>query len=210
MRSLAVSSSWIRPCGLAGTLGGTLWALWYVGVYFVGERYETYEAYNRLMPVVLLLLLAGLAGAHAAQGRAHGRSGRTGFVLASVGLVAMIAGNAAEFWLFTTQPYAEANGRQASWALFLVGMLLLAVGSVLFGVATARASILPRLGALLLVVWLPAGILCAVLLGATGLLPGDLAFSLGSAAILGTGWIVLGLALWSGRGEPARRPACER
>ena len=202
-----MSSNWIRLCGLAGILGGTLWALWYVGVYFVGERYENYEAYNRLMPVVLLLLLAGLAGADAAQARAHGRMGRTGFVVASVGLVAMIAGNAAEFWLFTTQPYAEVNGRQVSFAIFGLGMLVLAAGSALFGVATARAGILPRSGALLLVVWLPAGILCAVLLGATGLLPGDLAFSLGSAATLGTGWIVLGLALWSDKGESTQRPA---
>ncbi|MBA2617572.1 MAG: hypothetical protein H0U91_05310 [Rubrobacter sp.] len=188
-------------------LGGALWALWYVGVPLFGERYESYETYNRLMPIVLLLLMAGLAGFHAAQRGAYGRQGRIGVVASSVGLALMVVGNAAEFWLFTTQAYAEANGRQASWVVFLLGMLLLAIGSALFGVATIRAGVLPRLGGLLMVVWLLVGILSSILSAVTGVLATDLAFSLGSAGTLGAAWVVMGYAVWSGRGRATHRPA---
>jgi len=189
-----------------GMFGGALWALWYVGVPLFGERYESYETYNRLMPIVLLLLMAGMVGFHAAQRGAYGGRGRAGFVASFVGLALMVVGNASEFWLFTMQAYAEANGRQASWGVFLLGMLLLAIGSVLFGIATMRAGALPRLGGLLVVVWLPVGILSSILSAVTGVLPTDLAFSLGSAVTLGAGWMVLGYAVWSGRGRPTQRP----
>ena len=202
-----MSSTPIRSGGLVGMFGGALWALWYVGVPLVGERYESYETYNRLMPVVLLLLMAGLACYHAAQRGLYGRPGTVGFIACFVGLVLMVVGNVAEFWLFTTQAYAEANGRQASWGVFLLGMLLLAIGSALFGVATMRARVLPRLGGLLLVVWLPAGILSSIFSAITGLLPTDLAFSLGSAGTLGAAWVVLGYAMWSGRARATKRPA---
>lgn len=186
-------------------LGGVLWAFWYVGVPIFGERYEGYEAYNRLMPIVLLLLMAGLSGFHAAQRGGYG--GRAGFIASFVGLALMVVGNVAEFWLFTTQAYAEANGRQASWGLFLLGMLCLAAGSVLFGVATMRAEVLPRLGGLLAALWLPVGILGSILSAVTGFLASDLAFSLGSSATLGAAWVVLGHAVWSGEGRATRRSA---
>lgn len=192
-----ISSNLIRSCGLAAMLGGALWPLWHVGGYFFWGNYETYETHNRLMSVVLLLLLAGLLGFHAAQRERHGRWGGIGFVLSFAGLALMIVGNAAEFWLFTTQPYAELNGRQTSWAVFLLGVLTLAAGSAVFGFATLKAGMLPRPGAALLMVWIPAGALSGVLAGATGLLPADLALSLVMAATLGAGWVLLGFALWS-------------
>jgi hypothetical protein len=46
-----------------------------------------------------------------------------------------------EFWVFSEQAYAMPNGRDASWTLFLLGHPVLAVGTLLFGIATARAQV---------------------------------------------------------------------
>ncbi|MDQ4126765.1 MAG: hypothetical protein M3151_02210 [Actinomycetota bacterium] len=83
----------------------------YAGFPLPGEGYDGYETYNRLMPVVSLLLVAGLAGLHAAQREAYGRRRGGGFVASFVGAALMVLGDAAEFWLFTTQTHAAANGR---------------------------------------------------------------------------------------------------
>ena len=48
------------------------------------------------------------------------------------------------------QPYGEANGRDASWTIYLLGRLVLAIGSLLFGIAAVRAAVvLPFFGALI-------------------------------------------------------------
>jgi hypothetical protein len=55
-----------------------------------------------------------------------------------------------EFWVVTMQPYAEANGRDASWTIYLLGHLVLAIGSVLFWIAAVRAAlVLSFFGALI-------------------------------------------------------------
>ena len=106
-------------------VGGVLWALWTVGFNFVdyhGElgtpAYERYEAYNRLLPLVLLPVMVGFLGLHAAQRRSYGWLGRAGFVAALIGLSLAVGGSVGEFWVFTRQPYGEANGRDASWTVY--------------------------------------------------------------------------------------------
>ena len=197
-----MSSNWLRWSGLAGELGGALWALWYVGVSLVGSA--GYGTYNRLMPLVLLLLAVGLLGLHAAQNGSHGGIGRAGFMVTLVGLLAMIAGNVAEFWVFTEEAYGTSSLRDTAWMVFGLGLFAFYLGSVLFGIATLRARILPRLGALLLLIWFPAGFVMSGLLQLVGV-PEALAFS-GVTGLCGLGWATLGYALLSG-GEAARQPA---
>ncbi len=168
-------------------------------------EYEAYEAYNRSMPVVLVLLLVGLAGAHALQRRTYGWLGTAGFAVASIGLVAMIVGNVAEFWAFTEESYGIGPLRDAAWAVFGLGLLAFYIGSVLFGIATLRGRVLPRLGALLLLVWFPVGFVVSGLLQLAGL-PEDLSFS-GLTGLCGVGWMILGYAIWSRKVEQARRAA---
>jgi hypothetical protein len=90
----------------------------------------------------------GFLGLHAAQRRGYGWLGRAGLVAALLGLALVAAGSVGEFWVFTAQPYGEANGRDASWATYLLGHLVLGVGSVLFGAASVRAKVLARKQAL--------------------------------------------------------------
>jgi hypothetical protein len=146
-----MSSNLIRWSGLSAMVGGVLWVLWAGGVQGIGwgdpgsAAYERYEFFNRLLPIAVLPILVGFAGLHAAQRRSYGRLGTAGFAIALAGFVLMTAGSVGEFWVFSDQPYDGAGfGRGASWALFLLGHPPLAVGTVLFGVATARAGVFPR------------------------------------------------------------------
>ncbi len=190
-----MAASWIRWSGLAAVLGGVMWALWTVGFNFVGygelgtPAYERYEAYNRLLPLALLPVVVGFLGLHAAQRRSYGWLGRAGFVTALVGLTLVVAGSVGEFWVFTMQPYGEANGRDASWTIYLLGHLVLAIGSVLFGIATVRAKVLARKPSMTFAV-----------LGGFAIAPffGALMFAIPFT------W--LGYILWSEKGEPVRQP----
>lgn len=207
-------STGIRWSGSAAILGGSLWALWYVGVYTIGlvvPRYEGYEAYNRLMPFVLVLLLAGLTGAYAqlrrnnklagstgldpVQHRLYRRIGLVGFVLAALGLLVMIAGNVAEFWAFTDDAYGRGTLRDYSWMAFGLGMIILYGGTVLFAVAALAASMLSRLAALPLLIWFPMGFVLSGLLQLVGV-PEGLALS-GINGLCGLGWVLLGCTLHS-------------
>ena len=114
----------------------------------------------------------------------------------------MIAGNVAEFWAFTEEPYGTGSLRDTAWALFGLGLFAFYLGSVLFGVATLRARILPRSGALLLLIWFPAGMVVSSLLQLAGV-PEDLSFS-GLTGLCGVAWMILGHATWSGKAEQVR------
>ncbi len=191
-----MSSSLIRWSGVVAMLGGVLWALWTVGFNFVdynGElgtpAYERYEAYNRLLPLVMLPVMVGFLGLYAVQRRSYGWLGKAGFVTALVGLALAVAGSVGEFWMFTTQPYGEANGRDASWTIYLLGHLVLAVGSVLFGIATVRAKVLARKPAVMFAV-----------LGGFAVMP------FFGALIFAIPFTWLGYTLWSGKSEPVRQP----
>ena len=189
------ASNLIRWAGLAAMAGGVLWALWTVGFNFVGygqpgtAAYERYEAYNRLLPLVLLPVMAGFLGLHAAQRRSYGWLGRAGFVTALLGLALVAAGSVGEFWVFTAQPYGEPNGRDASWAIYLLGHLVLAVGSVLMGIAGVRAKVLERKRAMTFAVL--GGFVVAPFFG---------------VVIFAIPFTWLGYALWSGQVGPDRQP----
>ncbi len=190
-----VSFNLIRWAGLAAMVGGVLWALWTVGFNSVGygepgtPAYERYEAYNRLLPLALLPLMVGFLGLHAVQRRSYGWLGKAGFVAALVRLALGVAGSVGEFWVFTTQPYGEANGRDASWMIYLVGHLVLAIGSVLFGIAAVRAKVLARKPAVMFAV-----------LGGFAVMP------FFGALIFAIPFTWLGYTLWSGKVEPVRHP----
>lgn len=205
----------IRLSGLAAMLGGVVWALCSVRLMFVqwGEPgsylYENYELYNRLLALSLPLLMVGAAGLHASQRRSYGRVGRVGFGLTFIAFALVLAGAVGEFWLFTDQAYAIPwSGREISYTTGFLGLLLLIVGSALFGVATLRARMLSRAGAMLLAVSYPLTILASVLIGVIGWgkLLQNWAFFM-YPVLFALAWVVLGYAMWSCRDESVRQTA---
>ena len=74
------------------------------------------------------------------------------------------------------------------------------IGAVLFGMATMRVNVLPRGGALLIII----GALVYLGIKIVGVGP-EWLISV-AVAILGAGWAWLGYALWSESGESVQQP----
>jgi hypothetical protein len=188
------SPNLVRWSGLAAMVGGVLWALWGGVEQSVGwgqpgsTAYERYELINRLLPFALLPVVVGFIGLHMAQRGSYGRLGTTGFATVLVGFVLITAGSVGEFWVFSDQSYVGA-GRNASWILFLLGHLVLVIGTLLFGIATVRAKVFPQQPALLFAV-MGVGVVVPFL--------GAVLFAIPFA------W--LGYLLWSGKYQRERQP----
>jgi hypothetical protein len=204
------SPRWIRWAAPAAIVGGLLWALFPLGTVFVDldEKqlgtlaYLATAALYWLMAVVpLLLLLVGLAAMHAMSKTSYGRLGNAGFLVSFAALSLMFVGNAIEVASLTFSGSKSAVGHSA----FLIGFLLLLIGSALLGIVLVRTRREPvsRAGGLVLVAALPLGILLAVVLGAIA--PGtDLGFWAAITVPYGVAWVLLGRALGS---KPAGQPA---
>ena len=187
-----------------------MWALFPLGTVFVHidetrpgtlAHLATAALYWLMAVVPLPLLLAGLAALHVSYRRAYGRPGNIGFLVSFFALALMLIGNAVEVASLTFSGSESSVGHSA----FLIGFLLLLIGSALLGIALIRTRHDPasRAGGLVLVAALPLGILLAVVLGA--LAPGtDLGFWAAIAMPYGVAWVVLGRALGS---EPSGQPA---
>lgn len=119
--------------------------------------FQTYELLNRLMAFSLLMMAAGWLGL--ALGSPSGY-GRWGAWLALSAALVIVTGNAAEFYLFTDQPYGDIrNLRTISWTAFSLGSLVLDVGSTIVGLAIWRRQLWPRWIGMLLMLALPLDIL---------------------------------------------------
>jgi hypothetical protein len=151
---------------------------------------ETGVAGGMLM-LALLLVVVGAAGLviRARNAGRLGRLGKTGIVLGAVGATLPVVGSLIQGVLF--------DGNYPLMPLFVIpGVLALVVGFVLLGLAVLRAGVLPRWTAILLIV----GTLAM------------LGFNDQNAQALmavpnGIAWVAVGYVLWSGKGEPVRRPA---
>jgi hypothetical protein len=117
--------------------------------------------------------------------------GTAGFITLLVGFALMVAGSAGEFWIFSAQSYVG-PGRNASWVLFLLGHLVLAVGAVLFGIAIAHAKVLPvQHGIAMLFAVLGVGVVVPFY----------------GAFIFAFPFVWLGHLLWSGKYERGQQPS---
>lgn len=180
-----------RLSGLAAILSGVLWALGIPGLDEVIPG-VSHEGGHLLLAVAGLCSLIGLAGLSSHHAGRYSLAGMAGAVLASLGAVLIFAGNLLEGGFLL----------ELGWGLFMLGMLLLVVGSLLFGIVAMSTSTGRFFGAPLLAI------------GALGVLMFPFAETayLGTVVLpilIGVAWTVLGYALWSHRGETIRRPARE-
>lgn len=204
---MRASSILLRWSGLAALTGGVLHAL--------GDVYDWTHLYKPLTEQIgsipffvqytvyllsLALMALGLVGLHAIQSERTGFFGLVGFFLAFLGTVLYAAAVWALLFigpLVATEAPRLLQGQppaSVAYRLAVVGFLssygMFALGWLLFGVATPRSRLLPRLAALLLIIG-------AVLSSPVVPFPPrtDLVFSVAVA------W--LGLALLGGRGATA-------
>ncbi len=199
------SSTLVRLGGLAALGAGVLFLVGdliivVAGVDFHSAGSQTTASYASVFLLWLLggaLLLLGLVGLHARQSEATGVLGLVGFLAAFSGTV-LIAGF---FWysLFITPLVAteapelhETIGGPAGEPLgTILSVLAYSAGWVLFGVATLRAGVYPRVAAI------------AVIVGSVlALVPVP-----GSGMVFDAAIAWLGFVLFAGRGAATGQPS---
>jgi hypothetical protein len=135
-----------------------------------------YTTYGRVFNVVYLLILPGVVGLHVLQQKAGGRFERGAFGVLVLGLVTSFVGVAGDYW---------ADG--AGWAVELVGLLVLLIGTTLFGISGVRAKQIPIWSAWLLIISGPGALVATWLIGH---IPS------GPTFLFACTWIALGYLLW--------------
>jgi len=134
-------------------------------------------SYGKLFLLIWIGMLAGLVALHARHAGRGGRLERWGFRASFAGLALLVIGALVGFWLHVELAFA---------ALILPGLLLLVLGSAIFGAGAWRAGMAPRIGALLLVAGGPAIFVLS-----------EVATLGGGLVLLYLAWVVLGRALYS-------------
>lgn len=194
----AETSKWARRGGLAGMLGGILWAAWPLGTpLFLAQLWETGtmdvmgRIYGAYAAIPLALVMIGLVGLHTLHKGHYGRLGKAGYILSFGALSIMLIGLVLDAIAYGTVLSDIGN------IGVLLGFLLSIIGSIALGLAVFRARILrhARVVGLAFSVAIPAGI--AVEIVGSGLMPlgGDLWFFIGLMMAYGLAWIAVGYDL---------------
>jgi hypothetical protein len=141
--------------------------------------------YFKLFLVIVIAMLAGVVALHASQRPHGGRLEQWGFRVMFGGLLLLCTGAVSGYW----PPLLD-----FSFAAFILpGLLLLVIGSPLFGLGTWRAGVAPRTGALLLIIGGPAVLVIS-----------EVATLGGGLIVTYLAWVILGYSLWTATSTPVR------
>jgi len=195
-----MTTTTVRRGGTAGLVGGTLWAL--APVVFMVHLDDTEPGTLAFVAVAvaawvagglsLVLLLVAVSRLRAGLTDGGGRLGAVGVVVSGLGLLAMVVGNGTELTTLTFSGNESDLGHSA----FLIGFLVLVVGSLLLGIALLRGRREPmvRWAGALMVGMVPLGIGLGVLLNAVAPHT-DLGFWAAITVPYGVAWILLGRSM---------------
>jgi hypothetical protein len=181
--------------GLAAMLGGLLIILVLIPIHIMNENSVWV---NVTWIPTLVLLAGGVVGLRTRQEGGLGWLGNTGFSLAvaGTGLFTVISlGNVLYKGPLQTTPPELVQAFEG------VVVLLMMAGTLLLGIATTKAGVLPRWGGLALVI----GTMSPLILGFIG--QENVRLQEAGVLLFGVGWTVLGFALWSGKGETVQQPS---
>jgi hypothetical protein len=140
-----------------------------------------YNLYGRIFEFVYLLILPAVITLHFAQRNATNARMPWSFGVIVAGLIIAFVGVAGDYW---------ADG--AGWLIELIGLLVLLVGTTLFGITALYAAYIPSWSAWLLILAGPGA------LGATWLI-GHIPS--GPTLLFAIAWAIVGYVLWQ-RGGP--------
>ena len=174
----------LKWSGILCVPGGALWALSPTGVYISNFAFHTPNVFWKLFWPAPLLILLGLVGLQLRQSELSGMLEKLGFLVTIAGLVTVMAGDVGLYWLGVDDIFIVTA---PAYNAFRIGLVALAVGSILFAVTSPRDGALPTWGLLPFVV----GSLCGLI---------SFSRDLGSfGAVLwilfGLGWAWLGFSL---------------
>ena len=174
----------LKWSGILCVPGGALWALSPTGVYISNLAFHTPNVFWKMFWPAPLLILLGLVGIQLRQSERSGLLEKLGFVVTIVGLVMVMAGDIGLYWLGVDDIFIVTA---PAYNAFRIGLLVVAVGSILFAVTSPSDGALPTWGLLPFVV----GSLC-------GLISFSRDFGSFGAVLwilYGVGWAWLGFSL---------------
>lgn len=141
----------IRALAIAGIVGGVIWICL---PFFSPEwgppgsqDYLGYELWNRIWTPALVGMMLGFLDFYRVIRVDLPSVARVAWIILLVGFGMMVAGNVAEFWVFTAVPYNGGGGpniRDLSWMTFLLGFVLAHLGAMTAGLASLSGGGLPR------------------------------------------------------------------
>jgi hypothetical protein len=170
--------------GILCVPGGLLWALSPTGISISNLAFHTPNVFWKMFWSAPLLILLGLIGLQLRQSERSGLWERLGFFVAALGLVLIIAGDIGLYWLGIDDRFIVTA---PAYNAFRIGLLVFAVGSILFAVTAPRDGALPTWGLLPFVL----GSMC----GLISFLRDFGSFGAVLWALFGIGWAWLGLSL---------------
>jgi hypothetical protein len=195
------SSNLVRTGGgLASAAAGILLVVGHLLNLGGDAEYGTVLGSSSVLAAHVLLVFA-LVALYAAQAEQSGLLGILGMVLSVVGTTLASGVVLVEIAGASGVEVEAVTGAGISGALSLLGGLAFLIGLILFGVATMRAGVFPRLAGVLLIVG-------DVVFGAASFSgSAALVIEVVGALITCAAFVWLGLALLSGSGASARQPA---
>lgn len=184
--------AYIKWGGLASMIGGVLWALTPLRQPLLGgdlPGHPVFRPYNFVLFIISLLLTLGLFALHARHNESYGRLGALGHFVILVGYAMLFLGSVPAVVLSSEDSRSFIMGGQD---LGFLGALVAGLGAIPLGIALWRARTVSKVGAMLLILALPAGFAGIVLVSAVGL--EDIA-GLPLTVLYGGAWVVFGSRL---------------
>jgi hypothetical protein len=197
----------IRYAGPAAMVGGALYIATFAMVYLIygpfeeqaeGTFFRAYDFIYLFYTPMYASLLLGAVGLYLRQGRHFGLAGKAGFYLTALGFSLGATGSAVILGIGLTGGGAGAVPQFVTHAL---AHAFYALGSLLLGFATFRASVLPRVAAVMMGV----GPAWQLVLSLTGV-DGSYLLLLFPFAITALGWMWLGHTLLAEKDREAGAP----
>ncbi|MAU00753.1 MAG: hypothetical protein CL608_26710 [Anaerolineaceae bacterium] len=153
----------IQILNIAGLLSGLVAV---VSIIIVGDTYgvpgtsayQTYESFNRIMAVLILLESCAIAAFYMQRQHLMGTVEKILLSATFVAWLGMAVGTAAEFWLFSDQPYGANNMRSFAFSTFSVSSLIVGLSLLILGLRYIRNSQFPRYYVVFFLLYLPLDI----------------------------------------------------
>jgi hypothetical protein len=146
--------------------GGALWALSPLGVHLSELKFKSPDVFWKLFLSAPLLLGFGLIGLYLRRSENHGWFAKMGLWTALGGVFLVLVGDTGLFYLNLDETYIMSA---PAYRVFRAGLLLFAVGSLLFGLASLKDRTLSLLAGFPLVAGSVGGLFCSLQnLGAFG------------------------------------------
>ncbi len=174
-----------RLTWLATMISGLLWAVGGSTALNYDSLGITMRGPHLVLSVGGLLSLIGLTRLARYQARDYGRVSEAGAILASAGVVLIIA----------SKNLPSSTPEETGWNVFYLGGLLLVIGSLLFGSVASRKSLL--FGGPLLAIGLLGIANMVFLMGPFKVTEYEYVGTVFLPTLIGFSWTFLGYALWS-------------